>query len=247
MSAQERKPFSTLEPALLNAIDPDKSRNEIPLLDTQSGNVLYGIDAMLEILGQRFKFIKITGKIKPINWLLKKIYKFISYNRKVIVAKKCHTGSIDCSPDLNYKYRIAFMAVSLLFNSLILFPLNAIVFSTTSVSLLSITKLQAAHFCLVLINCLLSLNFTKTTAIEYLGQVNMLALLTILLLIPLLVVNYFLHFVTWFNFVYLAASAVIVFREYLRRMEYAGVLANHKWIAAINLAGMTGFILFIFR
>ena len=100
LPTEGRKPFSALDSSLLKAIDLDKSRNEIPLLDTKSGNVLYGIDALLEILGQRSGFIKTTGKIKPINWLLKKIYKFISYNRKVIVAKKCSTGAIDCSPDL---------------------------------------------------------------------------------------------------------------------------------------------------
>jgi hypothetical protein len=57
-----RKPFSSVEPSLLLSIDLDKSRNEIPLLDTKSGKVLYGIDALLDILGQRTGFYHNGGK-----------------------------------------------------------------------------------------------------------------------------------------------------------------------------------------
>ncbi|MGZ8552860.1 MAG: DCC1-like thiol-disulfide oxidoreductase family protein [Chitinophagaceae bacterium] len=247
LPTEGRIPFSTLEPPLIDFIDLDKSRNEIPLLDTQSGKVWYGIDALLEILGQSAGFIKTTGKIKPINWFLKKLYKFISYNRNVIVAKKCSTGSLDCSPDMDYKYRIVFMIVFLVFNSLMLFPLHPVVFSSAFDSLISTKQLQLAHFGLVLINCLLALNFNKLKAIEYLGQINMLALITVLLLLPLLLVHYFISPIVWFSFIYMGATAIIIFKEYLRRMEYIGVLTNNKWIAAINLAGMVGFILFLCR
>ncbi|MGZ8511405.1 MAG: hypothetical protein ACXWWA_13545, partial [Chitinophagaceae bacterium] len=104
-----------------------------------------------------------------------------------------------------------------------------------------------AHFGLVLINCLLALNFNKFKAIEYLGQINMLALITVLLLLPLLLVHYFISPIVWFSFIYMGATAIIIFKEYLRRMEYIGVLTNNKWIAAINLASMVGFILFLCR
>ena len=242
-----RKPFSSVEPSLLLSIDLDKSRNEIPLLDTKSGKVLYGIDALLDILGQRTGFITTAGKIKPINWFLKKIYRLVSFNRKVIVAKKCGAGNIDCSPDLNYRYRTAFMLLSLALNSLMLFPLYAIVFVPASGSDLSITQVQLAHFAMVFANCVLAFNFSKAKAIEYLGQINMLALLTILLLIPLILTQYWFAFPEGFSLLYLVATAIVIFREYLRRMEYAGVLTGNKWIAAMNLAGMVAFTLFLLR
>jgi predicted DCC family thiol-disulfide oxidoreductase YuxK len=53
LNADGRKPFSTLDSELLAKIDFDKSRNEIPLLDTTTNKVLYGIDALLEILDQK--------------------------------------------------------------------------------------------------------------------------------------------------------------------------------------------------
>lgn len=241
-----RKAFSNLEPSLLNLIDYDRGRNEIPLIDKASGKVFYGIDALLEILGQRYHFIKSVGRRKPFHWLLQKLYKLISYNRKIIVAKKCGTGNIDCSPDINYRYRFIFLLFSLVFNTMLLFPLNNEIFSPAAGSNISINKLQASHFGLVAGNCLLALKLNQVRAMEYLGQVSMLALLTILLLIPLMIIQYWFVLPGWLNIFYMAVTAIIIFKEYLRRMDYAGILSNNRWIAAINLAGMFGFILFLF-
>lgn len=245
LPAEGRKAFSSLEPSLLNKIDFQKGKNEIPLLDTASGKVWYGIDSILEILGQKLPLIKQTGNIKPVKWFLKRLYKLVSYNRKVIVAKKCWPGSIDCAPDINYFYRLLFMVACLVFNTLMLFPVHETVFEKLSYYSLSITELQAAHFGLVLINCLLTLNFKKEKAIEYLGQINMLALITIFLLMPLLAIASVPES-EWVISVYLIITAGVVFKEYLRRMEYAGVLINNKWVVSINLLSLSGFILVLF-
>ena len=47
-----RRDFSTISPELLKKIDLHKSVNEIPLVDIKSNQVWYGIDALLEVLGQ---------------------------------------------------------------------------------------------------------------------------------------------------------------------------------------------------
>jgi hypothetical protein len=48
----------------------------------------------------------------------------------------------------------------------------------------------------------------------------------------------------WLTTAWLILTATFIFKEYLRRMEYAGVLLNNKWIV-LNLLSLTGFILFI--
>lgn len=241
-----RKPFSTLDDKLLSKIDFDKSRNEIPLLDTSTYKVLYGIDALLELLDQKIPFIKATGNVAPLKWVLKKIYKCISFNRKVIVAKKCGPGSIDCSPDANYVYRFLFMALCLAFNTLMLFPFQNNLFGKLSYYHLDTYQLQIAHFGFVIINCTLAFSFSKARAYEYLGQVNMLALSVILLLIPLMILHNF-FFSELFSTIWLITTAALIFKEYARRMEYTGVLSNNKWIVSMNLLSLTGFILFLFR
>ncbi|HEU4861949.1 MAG TPA: DCC1-like thiol-disulfide oxidoreductase family protein [Chitinophagaceae bacterium] len=241
-----RQPFSTLDTHLLSKIDFDKSRNEIPLVDTTTNKVLYGIDALLEILAQKIPLIKATGNLAPLNWVLKKIYKLVSFNRKVIVANKCGPGNIDCSPDTNYVYRFIFMAVCLSFNTAMLYPLHTALFSKLSFYHLNFYQLQAAHFGFVIINCSLAFSFSKPKGYEYLGQVNMLALSVILLLTPLLLIHCF-FFAEWLSTAWLVIVSAIIFKEYVRRMEFAGVLSNNKWIVSLNLLSLTGFILFLFR
>lgn len=241
-----RRPFSTIDTTYLNAIDFNRGRNEIPLIDTESKKVVYGIDSLLEILGAKIPVIKITGNSKPIHWLLHHLYKFISYNRKVIVAVKCGPGSIDCSPDFNYFYRGLFMSFFLMVNTLLLFSFHKYILSPLPFYHLSLLQLQAGHVALVLMNCLLALSFPKQQAFEYPGQVNLLALVTTLLLIPLTIINKAAGTNQLSTIIYLVLVTIIVFKEYFRRMEYAGIIQNNKWIASFNLAGMTGFILFLF-
>ncbi|HET6721730.1 MAG TPA: DCC1-like thiol-disulfide oxidoreductase family protein [Chitinophagaceae bacterium] len=246
LKADGRKPFSTLDNELLSKIDFDKSRNEIPLLDTTTNTVLYGIDALLEILDRKIPLVKATGNVAPLKWVLKKIYKLISFNRKVIVAKKCRQGNIDCSPDINYVYRFIFMAVCLCFNTAMLYPFQTTLFSKLSYYHLNFYQLQGAHLGFVIINCSLAFSLSKARGYEYLGQVNMLALSVILLLTPLLLMHCF-FFTEWFSTAWLVILSAFIFREYARRMEFAGVLSNNKWVVSLNLLSLTGFILFLFR
>lgn len=241
-----RTVFSKLNPGLFAKIDFEKSRNEIPLLDTVTGQVLYGIDALLEILDSKIPFIKKAGNIKPVKWFLQKLYKLISYNRKVIVAKKCGPGSIDCTPDMNYFYRFNFMAICLLFNTIMLIPLHKYVLTSLVYYHLSLAELQAAHFIFVFINCTLAFSLTKEKGFEYLGQVNMLALTTILLLIPLLLLNTFI-INEWINATCLVFTAAIIFKEYIRRMDFAGLLIKNRWLVSLNLLSLTGFVFYLFH
>ena len=246
LNTEDRKPFSTLDDKLLAKIDFDKSRNEIPLLDTSTHKVIYGIDALLEILDQKVPFIKKTGNLAPLKWILKRVYKLVSFNRKIIVAKKCGPATIDCSPDYNYFYRFIFMAVCLTFNTVMLYPFQNNLFSKLSCYHLHFYELQAAHFAFVIINCTLAFSFPKAKGYDYLGQVNMLALSVILLLTPLMIIQFVFNsellMTSW-----LILTAAFIFKEYLRRMEYAGVLLNNKWIVSMNLLSLTGFILFLFH
>jgi predicted DCC family thiol-disulfide oxidoreductase YuxK len=246
LESNGRKPYSTLDDSLLAKIDSGKSRNEIPLLDTTSGKVLYGIDALLEILDTKIPCIKRTGNVPVIKWFLKKIYKLVSYNRKVIVVKQCGTGQIDCAPDMNYTYRSVWMSLGLLINTLLLFPLHEYLLSPLSFYHLSFWQLQSGHLALVAVNCILALSFSRNKGFEYLGQINMLALTVTVLLLNLMILQMLYHSEILTG-VGLVAVTVFIFKEYIRRMEFAGILLQNKWVVCINLLCMIGFILFLFK
>jgi hypothetical protein len=246
LTEEARKPFSTLSAETLSKINWQRSKNEIPLLDTNTGEVLYGIDAMLEVIGQRFSIIKKIGNCKPLNYFLKKLYKFISYNRKVIVAKKALPGTIDCTPDYNVFYRVLFMSIFLIFNTLMLFPIHAGLLLKVPGYSLSVWQLQWVHIGLVGCNIIMATLMGRHRAIDYLGQINMLALITILCLIPLLMLDIIVDPGNLVNIIYLSLLALAVVKEYSRRMHYVDLPEKFKWVRIINLASVVLFAAILF-
>ncbi|HEY0678714.1 MAG TPA: DCC1-like thiol-disulfide oxidoreductase family protein [Chitinophagaceae bacterium] len=243
---QGRVEFSGISNSLLSIIDVERSKNEIPFIEVESGKVWYGIDALLNILGQKFPFVQKTGNFPPVKWFLKHLYKFISYNRKVIIAKHCGNGKFNCAPDLNISYRLMFMIVFFIFNTLMLIPIHQHVLGNVSFYELSLDELQKAHLLFAAVNCALALFLQPLKAIEYLGQVNMLAVITVLLMTPLIFFNTFLLTNELFSLAYLGAVTFIVMKEYFRRMRYAGIFSSGLLIAGLNLSCMFLFLVYLF-
>ena len=242
---ENRKNFTTIDPSLLAMLDKKRCPNEIPVIDIETKEISYGIDGITSILQTRLPYIKKFVQLKYINWPLHKLYKLISYNRRVIVASKMTTGNFDCTPDFNYKYRLAFMAIFLLFNSMMLLPVHRYILQN-SVSSISVIQLQIAHLILVSVNIVIACCLNRKMAFEYLGQVNMLALVTILATLPLLLLNkYNLIPHTAINNIYLSLLIFFVFIEFRRRMDFAGIIKEYPIIYLTNIIGICAFILFL--
>ncbi|MDP4261127.1 MAG: hypothetical protein Q8941_01235 [Bacteroidota bacterium] len=242
-----RVAFSKAELPILTAIDIERGKDEIPLFDPATHQTQYGIDSLLEIIGQRIPFISKAGNFKPVKWILKKMYKLISCNRKVIVARRCGPGTFDCSPGFNFFYRILFMILFLVFNSLMLFPLQAHVFNQLSFYHLRGLQLQTGHLVFAGANCILAVFLDRRMAIEYLGQVNMLALISILLLSGLMLFTSFLLIPEWIIVSCLVVISLFILKEYSRRMKYAGILVRKKAIAGVNIACLIIFLAYVFH
>lgn len=247
LQSDNRVPFSRADLSVLTTIDIEKAKDEIPLYDPSTKQTLYGIDALLDILGQRLPFIRLAGNCRPVNWFLKKLYKFISYNRKVIIARKCGPGTFDCSPGFNPFYRVIFLLTFLLVNSLMLIPLHNEVFSQLSFYHISLAQLQTGHVIFLLINCSLALFLSRKTAIEYLGQINVLALVCILLLTVLMLMASLFSIPEWVITFFMGVITMFILKEYFRRMKYAGILAHHRTIVQVNILCLAGFLAYVFH
>lgn len=246
LEKKDRKKFSSITPDLLALVDIKRSVNEIPVIDVNTKQVWYGIDALLEILSQKLPFIKAAGNIKPIKWLLYKCYKFISYNRRVIVATKQPDNSFDCTPDFNLRYRVLFMLVFLILNTILLIPLQEYLLNTSLFNVNTIQQLQWPHLILVGFNIILAYSIGKKNGMEYLGQVNMLVLIAIALTVPLILINkYFnLHNNNINNF-YLGMLTIVILGEYIRRMKFAGIISQYPLIICINGLSIAAFLLYL--
>ncbi len=53
-----RQSFSNVDADLLSHIDPVVSKHEIPLINLNNNTILYGINAMPDVLGSKLSFVK---------------------------------------------------------------------------------------------------------------------------------------------------------------------------------------------
>ncbi len=245
LSKAGRKNFDNVGQDVFKMVDQTKCNNGIPLVDLDTKTVLYGVDAILELLNEKFPLAKKAGNIWFIKWFLVRLYKFISYNRKVIVAIK-PKNAYNSNPDFNVPYRLCFMATFLVFNSWMLYPLYNNIFSQSFVGNTSFAQFQYAHLLFVTINILGASVPGRQVGLEYLGQINMLALITVLLMTPLLSMIHFTGIVNRdFNHFYLGGTTVVVIHEYIRRMKYASIIQDFPALVVVNIICLALFLLYL--
>ena len=95
---------------LLSRIDPRRAKHEIPLVDLDGGETLYGVDTWVYALSQRTDR---PEKLLSLSWLraaLQTLYAFISYNRRIIITSAPGRWQLlDLQPEFRLGYRLAFV------------------------------------------------------------------------------------------------------------------------------------------
>jgi predicted DCC family thiol-disulfide oxidoreductase YuxK len=102
---ENRIGFSEAPKELLSKIDIERARHEIPLFDRQTGDTLYGKEALFFIIGAAMPVIKPLFSFPPFRYLIYILYQIITYNRRIIAGSKAPDCGFDCAPDFNPFYR----------------------------------------------------------------------------------------------------------------------------------------------
>lgn len=217
LDSNGRKAYCDLNTEDYNFVDLKRATNEIALIDTKNKTVIYGIDSMLKVIGNAIPLVEKIGTIKPIKFCLKKLYAFISYNRKVIIPSKADTSqTLQCVPDFNYKYRYIYMLFATVVTSIVLFK-----FSKT---IGSIPESNFFRECLIALGQIgfqgLFLSKLKTQKqLTYIGNLMTISLMGSLILMPVLIINSFFRLpetalLTWFGL-----TVSIMLYEHIRRIK----------------------------
>jgi predicted DCC family thiol-disulfide oxidoreductase YuxK len=115
--------FSEAPASILNKIDMDRARHEIPLFDTETGETLYGKEALFYILGEEMPIFKPLFRLAFFKAIVFCLYQIITYNRRIIAGSKKPDKGFDCAPDFNAFYRWLYIGLAS-FMSLIVFYNN---------------------------------------------------------------------------------------------------------------------------
>ena len=109
---ENRIGFSQVPPAILDKIDTNRARHEIPLFDTETGETLYGKEALFYILGEQMPFFKPLFPFAPFRAFVFGLYQIITYNRRIIAGSPTPKNGFDCAPDFNPFYRWLYIGIA---------------------------------------------------------------------------------------------------------------------------------------
>lgn len=216
-----RVPFGNLDQELLSLIDRDRSCNEIALVDMAQGRVTYGVESIFAIIGNRFPWMERLFRFAAFRWAMKKLYSFISYNRKAIVPGKVFEKPESCIPSFHLKYRWAYIIFAWLITAPVLAAYSTRLYPLIPPS----TMLREFLICggqIVFQFITVSL-VRKERVIHYLGNMMTVSLLGAMLLLPALLlplagIDSAFVYAAWF-----LAVVGIMLLEHLRRVRILGM------------------------
>ena len=100
--------------ALLNRLDRQRAKHEIPMIDLDGEETRYGIDTWAYAAGRRSERITKLLLLPWLNRFLRGLYAFVSYNRRIIItAAPGRWQLLDLQPEFRLGYRLAFVALIL--------------------------------------------------------------------------------------------------------------------------------------
>ena len=210
-----KKPYCQLSPDEQHFIDVKRASNEIALVDNINKTVIYGIDSLLKVIGFSYPWMEKVGNWQTVKFFLKKLYSFISYNRKVIIPSKINNEiKLQCIPDFNYKYRFIYIVFAWLISSIVFCGFT---------KLLNLEKSRCSFIATILLlqvpfQCLFLLAFNKEKIINYVGNLITISLFGSFILMPIFILNQIITFNLSFNIIYLGATVAIMIYEHYRRI-----------------------------
>ncbi|MGK0390294.1 MAG: hypothetical protein ACI94Y_003046 [Maribacter sp.] len=203
-------------------IDMDRARNEIALLDTKTTETIYGINAMIKIVSHEKPLLAAVLNSKFIFPLLKMLYSFISYNRKVIIPARATFNARNCTPDSNLKYRWVYIIFVAIFTGVLL---NQFTYYLNMYFGLEQDWKRELFICFgqILWQMTAIYLIQKKSTMEYLGNMSTVSMIGGFLLIPILMFNYFFPMQIYALVSSFFVVVGIMFFEHIRRCKILDV------------------------
>lgn len=215
-----REAYQEMNAETCTYIDKNKARNEIALVNKANGEVYYGIDSIFKILANSFPSLKPIFQFPLFYWMMKKVYAFISYNRKVIVPGKKNTDT--CIPDVNVNYRLTYLLFTWIISSFILTS-----YSAHLTGLIPASKFQREFIICggqILFQAMIISLLVKEKILDYLGNMMTISFAASLLLLVFLGMGKLFTVadpLIYAGFFMMVVGAMLL--EHLRRMKLLGI------------------------
>jgi hypothetical protein len=209
-------------------VDRQRAANEIALVNTENGEVTYGIQSLFKIIAHAMPFFKPLFLFGPFVYLMRKFYAFISYNRKVIIPAAVKENTVQ--PSFKIQYRLAYLLFTWLVTAYILTAYAHLL--TDFVPLGSQYREYLICGGQMFFQGIIITFYKKEKLWDYLGNMMTISFAGALLLLPVLVLAKYLNIHPLFFILYFLMVAGLMFLEHLRRSK----LLQLGWVMSITWA-----------
>jgi len=189
LEKQNRISFDDLDSTAFTCqLDLHRAKHEIPLIDLQNGKTIYGLDALIFIMGNKIPCIKRIFQFKPVYALSACLYNVVSYNRRIIGPANILSGKKDFGPDLSIKHRIFFIGISFLLSCMLIYSFGNSFHHHLNVSQSGLQMMGIVSTGW-LIQTVIGLAFLKSKKLDYIGHLSVAFLIGSLVLLPGITIN----------------------------------------------------------
>ncbi|RYY33316.1 MAG: DUF393 domain-containing protein [Sphingobacteriaceae bacterium] len=221
-----RKPYQEMLPDC-PLVDRQRAVNEIALINTQTGEVEYGVVSLFKVIANSFPLLKGLFEWKPFIWLAQKAYAFVSYNRRVIVPGKA-LDNFDEQPGFKLKYRVAYLLFTWLTVGFILTQYTHLLAGMVPVG--NAWREYAICGGQVLFQGIAVSLYANAKKWDYLGNMMTISFAGALLLLPGLLMAQFVELPALVYTLYFLGVAGLMFLEHIRRSKLMGL----GWVLTIT-------------
>jgi hypothetical protein len=226
LDANGRAPYQQMPDFACPLVDRQRAMNEIALICKTTGQVSYGIESLFRIIGNSFPLFGPLFRFRPFTAFMRKVYAFISYNRKVIIPAPT-TGAHTLQPTFRLRYRLAY----LLFTAVVVGYILTL-YAKSLTALLpggNPYREYAIAAGQILFQGFIITTYAPQKTWDYLGNMMTISLAGSLLLIPAIII----HPSTNIAAGYFLIVAALMLLEHIRRTKLLtlGWLPTITWIA----------------
>lgn len=224
-------PYQVFDMSMANNIDMERATSEIALVDTKSGVVTYGIDSMIKIITHGNARFRKLLQVSFIYRILRIVYSFISFNRKVIYIVKNSEKKRACNPPLHKAYRWTYIIFVAIVTALILNRFTDELF--TQLNLVNNPYREfAVCFGQIIWQGTAIILINKNKFYDYLGNMSTVSLIGGLLLLPLLWTTSLIVVPIWLLMGYFGLVVSLMLAEHIRRCKLMGISlwATFSWV-----------------
>ncbi len=223
-----REAYQNMPAEICPLVNQQRAANEIALINTETGEVTYGIYSLFKIIGNAMPVFRTLFNFVPFIWLMTKVYAFVSYNRKVIIPAAIKENILQ--PTFRLNYRIAYLIFSWLVTAYILTAYAHLLVRFVPVGGASREYLICAGQ--IFFQAAIVSFYKKEKLWDYLGNMMTVSLAGGLLLLPGLIIHETLNINPAFYLLYFLFFAAVMLSEHIRRSRILklGWLMSITWV-----------------